>query len=139
MTKRRFGILPGAASLLLVIMVIAVTTFALLALSEGGNEKNLAERAMIFACAEAEKACEAQKALALLDEALFESYALSATQEEYMLNVSTLLPSVFSLEADKVSAFFTGEMGRNLYLQARILPFGSESRYEVVSHVFCAP
>ena len=139
MKKKEYRIGPGAASLILVIVVLAMSIFALLSLSESDGRLALARRSMDFAEIEYDLSSRAERKLMELDAVLKTAKTESDTNEAYLETVKGILPEPFQMKEDAVSAVFSSGASKELYLEVRILPFDNVSSYEVTAHIFYAP
>ncbi len=136
--RKSFRIGPGAASLMLVIVVVALSLLALLAFIEVHADHKLTVRSIDFAVAEYEASAMAEYRLAELDGILVECASSSADDSEYLEKVSGQLPEGMIMADGIVYWEHATPEGRVLMCAVKIMPMGSEVRYEWTEHTFVA-
>lgn len=137
MKKREYRIGPGAASLILVIVVLAMSIFALLSLWEADNSQALSKRAMTFAQEEYSLSSLAQRKLMELDAVIGKAEA--ENKEIRLALVKENLPEGFTMEENRVSAVISTGGVKELYIEAKILPADHAQSFQVTAHIFRAP
>ena len=138
MKQRDYRIGPGAASLLLVVVVVSMSVLGLLALINARGDYKLTERAEAFVLSEYEAAVQAEKALSGLDGVLSECARAAQDDEAYLLAVKSALPEGMQMNENTVFWEQLADDGRVLRCAVEICPLGSETRYEWTEHVFVA-
>ena len=83
MNKTGYRIGPGAASILLVIVVVSMSILGIIALSESKSEVRLSEKNALFVEDKSRLEAEAVQTLALLDEILLKARENADTNEAY--------------------------------------------------------
>lgn len=134
MNKTGYRIGPGAASILLVIVVVSMSILGIMALSESKNELRLSEKNAQFVKEKGRMETEAIRTLAHLDEILFTARKHADTYEEYIEYIKGAIPNGVALEEDFLSWTEGSINNRSLYLKIRILPLESSVRYEWTEH-----
>jgi len=127
---------PGAASLLLAIVVVSMAILSWLALISARNDYKLTARGIEFAVADAAASAEAEFAFAHLD-ALAEDCGRGAADDaSYLAAIRAALGADMTLEGDVISWEKRCDTGRMLKCAARVLPLGSDARLEWRMHMF---
>ena len=134
MKRRGVTIGPGAPSLLLVVVVVAMSVLGLLALMSSRSDAQLARRSLDYTEAEYERAAQAERSLAQLDGVL----AACAGEEDYLAAVSRLLPEGMTLEGRVVRWTESGETGRSLCCAVELAEDGEKTRFRWMEHQFMA-
>ena len=134
MKRRGVTIGPGAPSLLLVVVVVAMSVLGLLALMSARSDAQLARRSLEYTEAEYERAAQAERSLAQLDGVL----AACAGEEDYLAAVSRQLPQGMTLDGRVVRWTESGEKGRSLCCAVELAKEGAQSRFRWVEHQFMA-
>lgn len=132
--KSRVAFGPGAASLIVIMVVLSMSVLGMLALMNARNEARLSRRAMDVTEQVYALNNQAERDLARLD-AVVRTYDLPSQG-----GLDTLLrnlPQGMRYHDDVVSWEITDGV-RTLSLQARILPYSSDVRVEWLSHVLTA-
>lgn len=138
MKQREYRIGPGAASLLLVVVVVSMSVLGLLALINARGDYKLTQRAEAFVVSEYAASVEAEAAVAELDGILAEYARTAQEDKEYLLAVSGALPESMQINGRTVSWEHPADNGRALKCAVEISPLGSEVRYAWKEHVFIA-
>ena len=134
--RRNFRIGPGAASLMLVVVVVAMSLLALLAFIEVHGDHKLTDRSIEFAVAEYEASAAAEYTLAELDGIFAGCAAETADDTAYLAAIEARLPEGMTLKGSTVSWEQPTPEGRTLMCSVEIMPLGSEARYEWRMHMF---
>lgn len=113
MNRRRISFGPGAASLLLVVIVLVLSLLGLLTLTCARNDLALSRRSAQTAEQTAELFARAERSRALLEDALSECAAKAETDADYLDLVAGALPEGMALEGREVAWTEQGE-GRTL-------------------------
>lgn len=139
MKHREYRIGPGAASLLLVVVVVSMSVLGLLALMNARGDQKLTERGVQFTQAEYEASTQAERRLAELDGVLARCAQRAASDEEYKSFVHKELPDGMKMEGNTVSWIQETEYGRILNCAVEVSPLEAQARYMWKRHVFVAP
>ena len=134
MKRRGVTIGPGAPSLLLVVVVIAMSVLGLLALMSARSDAQLTRRSLEYTVAEYERAAQAERSLAQLDGVL----AACAGEEDYLAAVSRRLPEGMTLDGRVVRWTESGDTGRSLCCAVELQADGAKTRFRWVEHQFIA-
>lgn len=102
MNRRRISFGPGAASLLLVVIVLVLSLLGLLTLTCARNDLALSRRSAQTAEQTAELFARAERSRAALEDALAECAADAATDEAYLEGVAASLPEGMALEGREI-------------------------------------
>lgn len=138
MKRREYRIGPGAASLLLVVVVVSMSVLGLLALINARGDHKLTERGVQFAVSEYTASAQAEHRLAELDGVLAMCARQAGSEEEYRRLVSENLPAGMEMEADVVSWEQDSQHGRTLMCAVKIEPLEAGARYTWREHAFAA-
>ena len=136
MKEREYHVGPGAVSLLLIIVVVSMSVLGLLSLISARSDFKLTERAKAFAVAEFTAAAEAEKAVAALDELLYECAKSCDDENSYISAVGSSLPEEMKLDGRNISWSEECEGGRVLMCAVEILPVDSDERFMWTKHAF---
>lgn len=138
MKRRSFYIGPGAASLLLVIVVVSMSVLGLLALMSARSDERLMQRNRDFVAAEYETSARAERRLAELDALLADCASSASTDGEYLALVAGGLPEGMTLSERTVSWMEEGALGRRLNCSVEIHELGAPERFSWTGHAFYA-
>lgn len=136
MKRRNFYIGPGAASLLLVIVVVSMSVLGLLALMSARGDEKLMQRNRDFVAAEYETSARAERRLAELDGLLADCARIASTDEAYLILVADGLPQGMALAGRTVSWTEAGAAGRALSCVVEIAELGAQPRFAWREHMF---
>lgn len=128
--KTSYRIGPGAASILLVIVVVSMSILGLLALSEARNEARLSEKNAAYVKEKSQTETNAEKTLMHLDEILVSARKTTGNNDEYFEYINKALPDGMTMENDLISWTEGGESAKSLFVTLRILPYESPVRFE---------
>ena len=128
MKKREFHIGPGAASLMLIAVVLAMSILGLLSLMNARTDVQMARRSAGVAENAAALDAASERSLARLDEVLRTCAAQAGSDEDYIALVAENLPEDMVLEGREVLWTETGADNRTLECGAEIAPLGAEKR-----------
>ena len=134
MKRRGVTIGPGAPSLLLVVVVVAMSVLGLLALMSARSDAQLARRSLEYTVAEYDRAAQAERSLAQLDGVL----AACAGEEDYLAAVSRQLPEGMTLDGRVVRWTESGDTGRSLCCAVELQEDGAKTRFRWLEHLFIA-
>ena len=133
MNKRKVALGPGAASLILIVVVLSLCMMAMLTQISARNDYNLCTRSAEMVQRVYELNAQSEQRLAELDKVLAAARKDAADKEAYLAAVEENLPEGMTLEDDLVS--WTEPLdNRNLECIVRILPPEEQQRIKWVSH-----
>lgn len=138
MNRREYRIGPGAASLLLVVVVVSMSVLGLLALINARGDQKLTERGAQFAASEYMASAQAERRLAELDGVLVRCAQRVGSNEEYINLVLEELPDGMRMEKNIVYWEQESEYGRMLICGVEIKPLEAQVRYTWKQHIFAA-
>ena len=134
MNRREFQIGPGAASLLLIAVVLCMGVLGTLTLVSAQNDAKLSERTLMMAEAAASLNVSAEVKLAEIDAILIEA-ASAADEEAYLDAIRAALPEGMELEGRTIRWMEASEEGRRLDCGVEITYLGDSPRYIWVDHM----
>ena len=133
MNKRKVALGPGAASLILIVVVLSLCMMAMLTQISARNDHNLCSRSAEMVQRVYELNTKSERKLAELDALLVTAQKDAADMETYLAKVEELLPEEMTLEEDRIS--WTEPMdNRNLKCVVQLLPPGEKQRAKWLSH-----
>ena len=124
---------PGAPSLILIFVVLALSVLGMLALMNGRNDLRLSERSARVAEAVSALNARAEETRAGLDAIFAELAAGAASDEAYLQAVADALPEGVTLE-DRDVVWTETDGTRLLHCALRLSPLGEEPREEWSRH-----
>ena len=131
--RSRISFGPGAASLILVVVILSMSVLGILALMNARNDSKLSARSVQVVQAGYALNVEAEQQLAKLD-AIAAHYAEIAEDDEaYALAVRTYLPADMEL-ADRVIRWSLTDGYRMLDCAVALNPLGEAERFTWVNH-----
>ena len=132
--KRKVALGPGAASLILIVVVLALCMMAMLTQISARNDYNLCKRSAEMVQRVYELNAQSEQKLAELDAVLVKAQAEAGDDmETYLEKVEELLPQDMSLDEEQVT--WTEPLdNRNLECIVQLLPPGEKQRTKWVSH-----
>ena len=133
MKKRSFHIGPGAASLTLIAVTLALGVLAMLSLISARNDLTLSRRSAELAPSIAQLNARSEQDMARLDGVLIDCLGAQG-DEEYLEMIEAALPEGMSLQGRTVSWTIDGEDGRALECAAQIAPLGDFPRAQWSAH-----
>lgn len=136
MKRRQMYIGPGAASLILLIVVVSMTVLGLLALMSARGDMKLIQRSRQFTAAEYEASARAEQTLAGLDALLARCTQTASTEDAYLLAVGRELPDGLSMEGRLIRWTEDGGVGRALACEVELAPLGDFPHYIWKEHAF---
>lgn len=122
MERKGFRIGPGAASLLLLAVVLSMSALGLLALYSARSDAQMSERSLEVAQSVYQLNDCAERSMMALDEILVA--AQDRNEGGYLEVVAQMLPASMALEGDRVCWTERQEDGRSLKCVARLLGEG---------------
>ena len=133
MNKRKVALGPGAASLILIIVVLSLCMMAMLTQISARNDYNLCARSTEMVQRVYELNARSEQKLAELDALLAAAQKDAGDMEAYLEKVEELLPEGMTLEEDRVT--WTEPLdNRNLECIVLLLPPGEKQRARWISH-----
>ena len=133
MNKRKVALGPGAASLILIIVVLSLCMMAMLTQISARNDYNLCARSAEMVQRVYELNTRSEQKLAELDALLAAAQKDTGDMEAYLKKVEGLLPEGMTLEEDRVT--WTEPLdNRNLECIVQLLPPGEKQRARWISH-----
>ena len=129
MNKYGFRIGPGAASIILVIVVVTMSILGVLALSEAKTEKTLSEKSTQFVKEANLLEYNAQFTVMQLDEII----SSARGQSDFLSYIKETIPENVSMTEDRLSFETSLDGSKFLEITIRILPDTEDERFEYVS------
>ena len=134
MNRREFHIGPGAASLLLIAVVLCMSVLGILSLVSASGDARLSERNSAMAISAAQIDVNAERSLAALDELLVACQRDAVDDESYLAAAKASLPDGMRLFDNAVVWFEEYDDGRRLDCEAEIAPLGDFPRVRFTAH-----
>ena len=131
--KSRVTFGPGAASLILIVVILSMSVLGMLALMNARNDNKLSDRSIAVVEAGYALNDKAERTLAPLDGVLNTCTAVADADEAYMAPSRGLLPAGMLLDGRTISWSETDEL-RTLSCAVEVLPLGEGERYEWRDH-----
>ena len=133
MNKRKIALGPGAASLILIIVVLALCMMSMLNQISARSDYNLCSRSAEMVQRVYELNAQSEQKLAELDKVLAEARKDAGGMDAYLKKVGASLPEGMTLEEDKVQ--WTEPLdNRNLECIVQVLPLEEKQRTKWISH-----
>ena len=133
MNKRKVALGPGAASLILIVVVLSLCMMAMLTQISARNDYNLCARSAEMVQRVYELNARSEQKLAELDALLAAAQKDAGDMEAYLEKVEGLLPEGMTLEEDRIT--WTEPLdNRNLECIVQLLPPGEKQRARWISH-----
>ena len=134
MNKRKVALGPGAASLILIVVVLSLAMLAMLMQISSRNDLSLASRSAEMTARVYDLNAEAERKLAFLDEVLLECREEAGSDmQAYLELLAEKLPAGYDLLEDEVTWMDPLE-NRIMTCTVKVLPPDSEERTEWVAH-----
>jgi hypothetical protein len=131
--KRKIALGPGAASLILIIVVLALCMMSMLNQISARSDYNLCTRSAEMVQRVYELNAQSEQKLAELDKVLAEARKDAGSMDAYLKKVVAALPEGMTLEEDKVQ--WTEPLdNRNLECIVQVLPLEEKQRTKWISH-----
>ena len=128
---------PGAASLILIVVILSMSVLGILALMNARNDIKLSDRASQVVAAGYTLSAEAERTLASLD-AIVAMYAGKVeSEDDYLTAIRAFLPADMTMD-DRVISWSHTDGRRTLSCAVRVNPLGGEKRLEWVTHSLTA-
>ena len=133
MKRRQFHIGPGAASLMMIAVVLSLSVLGMLSLMSARSDGVLAKRSAAVAGETARMNVQAEESLAKLD-AVLAGCPADRPEEAYITLAAAQLPGGMRLDGRTVYWMESAESGRTLECAVEILPMGSVPRTKWTIH-----
>ena len=134
MSQREYRIGPGAASLMLLVVVLSMCVLGVLALMGSRSDEGLSLRSIQVAQEVARLNVQAERWLADLDEKLKAASETAADEAEYLEAVGASLEDGMALDGHRISWQESDENGRMLSCGVELAPRGGNPRYRRLEH-----
>ena len=133
MNKRKVALGPGAASLILIVVVLSLCMIAMLTQIAARNDYNLCARSADMVQRVYELNAQSEQKLAELDVVLVSARKETTDMQAYLDKVKELLPEGMTIEEDRVT--WTEPLdNRNLECIVQLLPLEDTQRAKWISH-----
>ena len=137
MNRRKIALGPGAASLILIVVVLSLCMLAMLTQISARNDDNLCKRSAEMTQRVYEVYARSEQRLAELDAVLLSAQKDADGMEAYLEKVEKNLPEGMSMEGDRVT--WTEPLdSRHLQCTVQLLPPGEKQRTKRISHQLIA-
>lgn len=131
--KSRISFGPGAASLILIVVILSMSVLGILALMNARNDMKLCERSVQVVQAGYALNVEAERKLASLDVIAAMYAAKSENDDDYAAAVRAFLPVDMNMNGREISWTVTDGL-RTLECAVRLNPLGKGQRFSWVNH-----
>ncbi|MBQ6595071.1 MAG: hypothetical protein IJH78_05355 [Clostridia bacterium] len=135
--KSRISFGPGAASLILIVVILSMSVLGILSLMSARSDARLSDRASQVVAAGYALSESAERALAELDETVLASRDQAADDEDYASRVMESLPEGMEME-ERVISWTETDGTRELDCAVELAPLGSRQRLIWVKHSLTA-
>ena len=132
--RSRISFGPGAASLILIVVVLSMSVLGILALMNARNDSRLSQRSMEVISAGYALSAKAEKSLAALDGAAAKCAAAAADDAAYAEAVGRSLPAGMAMDEDRVIAWTETDGARTLECAVVLAPLGEGTRLNWTKH-----
>ena len=133
MNKRKIALGPGAASLILIVVVLSLCMLAMLTQIAAKNDYNLCTRSAEMVQKVYELNAQSEQNFAKLDSVLVSARKETTDMQAYLDKVKELLPEGLTLDEDRVT--WTEPLdNRNLECIVQLLPIEDTQRAKWISH-----
>ena len=133
MNKRKVALGPGAASLILIVVVLSLCMMAMLTQISARSDYNLCTRSAEMVQRVYELNAQSEQKLAELDAILAAARKDAGDMKAYLKKVGESLPEGMTLDEDKIQ--WTEPLdNRNLECIVQLLPSGEKQRTKWISH-----
>lgn len=134
MNRRGFQIGPGAASLMLIVVVLSMSVLGMLTLMNARGDERLSRRSVEVAEEIYQLDEGAERSLAALDGVLCAAAGEAADEAGYLALLAERLPEGMTLQGSAVTWLERGDGAKTLACAAEIAPLGSFPRCYFVEH-----
>ena len=125
---------PGAASLILIVVILSMGVLGMLALMNARNDARLSRRSIEVVSAGFELNDQAERKLAELDGVLLRCAAMTYSDEAYLNAVRGFLPDGMLMDDERVVSWQLSDGLRTLSCAAEVLPLGEKERLSWRTH-----
>lgn len=132
--RSRISFGPGAASLILIVVVLSMSVLGILALMNARNDSRLSQRSMQVIEAGYALSAKAEHTLAGLDETAAKCADSAADDAAYAEAVRRALPAGMTLDDDRVIAWTETDGARTLECAVALAPLGEGTRLNWTKH-----
>lgn len=133
MNKRKIALGPGAASLILIVVVLSLCMLAMLTQIAAKNDYNLCTRSAEMVQKVYELNAQSEQNFARLDSVLVSARKETTDMQAYLDKVKEMLPEGMTLDEDRVT--WTEPLdNRNLECIVQLLPIEDTLRAKWISH-----
>ena len=133
MNKRKVALGPGAASLILIVVVLSLCMMAMLTQISARSDYNLCTRSAEMVQRVYELNAQSEQKLAELDAVLTDARKDADNMDAYLEKVGKSLPEGMTLDEDKIQ--WTEPLdNRNLQCIVQVLPLEEKVRTKWISH-----
>ncbi len=133
MNKRKIALGPGAASLILIVVVLSLCMLAMLTQIAAKNDYNLCTRSAEMVQKVYELNAQSEQNFARLDSVLVSARKETTDMQAYLDKVKEMLPEGMTLDEDRVT--WTEPLdNRNLECIVQLLPIEDTQRAKWISH-----
>lgn len=131
-TKGEYRIGPGAASLMLILVVLCMTVLGALALVSARGDMRLTRRSAQMTAWYSEAEVQTETLLAQIDGILFQCAQTAGDDDAYLEAVWDALPEACDMDENIISFAVDAQADRSLECELTVLPLGSEEgRYRL--------
>ena len=131
--KSRISFGPGAASLILIVIILSMSVLGILSLMNSRNDLKLSERSINVIEAVYQLYDEAEREFASLDATVAKVGKAVKDKEEYLPVISAALPEGMTMNGNTISWNKTDGF-RSLDLAVEVLPLGNTPRIRWTEH-----
>ena len=130
---------PGAASLILIVVILSMSVLGILALMNARNDIKLSDRAAQVVQAGYALNAEAERRLATLDALAVICAGRNDTDEDYAADMRAMLLMQGDITmTDRLISWSHSDGRRTLNCQVELLPLGGPARLKWISHTLTA-
>ena len=134
MNRKEYQIGPGAASLMLIVVVLSMSVLGLLAMMNARSDNRLSMRSAEVAEQAYRLSSEAERSLAELDALLAECAAQAEDDDEWLDLVREVLPEGMTITGRTVHWIEKNDEGRMMVCEVEIEDFGAPQRTRWIEH-----
>ena len=131
--RSRISFGPGAASLILIVVILSMSVLGILALMNARSDSRLSRRSVQVVQAGCRLNAEAERQLAKLDAIAAHYAAVAEDEDAYALAVRTYLPADMEME-DRLIRWSLTDGYRTLDCEVELMPLGGAERLAWVNH-----
>ena len=135
--KSRISFGPGAASLILIVVILSMSVLGILALMNARNDIKLSQRSVQVVQAGYELNAQAERQLASLDMIAARFAGIAESDADYETAMRAYLPADMTMEGRTIRWSLSDGL-RTLDCDVTLNPLGGESRFTWVRHQLTA-